>query len=620
MLYKVVVFLLFSLFLIPLSKAQDYLFPVNPGEPCQLVGSVGEIRASHFHTGLDIAVNTGTKVQASADGYVYKIGVSTYGYGRVLYVKHPQTNQQTVYGHLNKYNDRIGNYVRQKQYEAQSFEIELFPKSDEFPVTKGEVIAETGNTGHSGGPHLHYEIRTLDDVTLNPMLFGFKELPNDDLPPLVKGLAIKALDIHGRVHQQFNRFEYKPTRKGNDYQINQVIPVYGKIGFEVLTHDVINNSYNTFGTTGITIYLDGKKTFSANLNKISHQYNRCMNVHVNYEKHLKTSEGYQKCYVEDGNWLPATYQFQGDKGKINIQDIKIHTVQIILSDPSQNKSVLTFKIKGEKPFTPKFIPDKMPVKEKITTEIHENTLVIAGHHLKAKGEYAKLYFNGIEVLVPLAYMSKKQCVYLWDLRNGLPDYVEINGVEKHLNFMRLIPSEKASIYQDENIKIHFPAKALFDTLFLESTQKENGLVLHQNTIPLFDYITISFRSKTPSFKEKTAMYYQGYAYQSGTWDNNFITFKTRSLGGFYLKKDFTPPTIRVFQASPLSISLGISDDLSGIATYKATLNGKFLLMNFEFKTGVLLAELLHPKEILKGDLVVEVVDNAGNKGFLRKSI
>ncbi|MEO1652476.1 MAG: M23 family metallopeptidase, partial [Bacteroidota bacterium] len=208
--------------------AQEYHFPVNPGRKAYLTGSVGEIRRNHFHAGLDVGVVVGTPVYAADDGYVYRVKVSTYGYGRVIYIDHPRRKHRTVYAHLNRFNESIGDYVREKQYEQENFEIELFPDSMAIPVRKGQVIGYTGNSGSSGGPHLHYEIRDWNDVTLNPMQFGFKELPSDRLPPVIRKIALASLDTEGRVNGVFGRSEYAVKRTGPGlYSIPQVIPVYG---------------------------------------------------------------------------------------------------------------------------------------------------------------------------------------------------------------------------------------------------------------------------------------------------------------------------------------------------------------------------------------------------------
>ncbi len=151
---------------------QDYF--TNPLEiPLVLSGTFGELRNNHFHAGLDIKTQKveGLKVVAAADGYVSRINVSLWGYGNALYITHPN-GYTTVYGHLQKFSPEIDAYIRKKQYEKESFTIRLYPQPSELQVKKGEMIALSGNSGSSGGPHLHYEIRDVKSNTLNPMYFG----------------------------------------------------------------------------------------------------------------------------------------------------------------------------------------------------------------------------------------------------------------------------------------------------------------------------------------------------------------------------------------------------------------------------------------------------------------
>src|SRR5690606_12623796 len=135
--------------------------------------SFAELRANHFHSGLDIKTQQreGLNVYASAEGFVNRIKISHGGYGKALYVTHPN-GYTTVYAHLQKFSPRIEAYIKQHQYGQETFEIEVFPGAVELPVTKGELIAYSGNTGGSEGPHLHYEIRDNEERPLNPLLFG----------------------------------------------------------------------------------------------------------------------------------------------------------------------------------------------------------------------------------------------------------------------------------------------------------------------------------------------------------------------------------------------------------------------------------------------------------------
>src|SRR5574343_176058 len=178
---------------------QDY-FRSPLDIPLNLSGNFGELRTNHFHTGIDIKTEQreGLKIYAAAEGYVSRIKVSPVGYGYALYITHPN-GYTTLYGHLKSYAPKIDEYVKRNQYLLKSFSVDLFPTPEELPVTKGEVVALSGNTGGSGGPHLHFEVReTASEKLLNPMLFGFQIA--DKIPPTVMGIWIVPMNDTSTVN------------------------------------------------------------------------------------------------------------------------------------------------------------------------------------------------------------------------------------------------------------------------------------------------------------------------------------------------------------------------------------------------------------------------------------
>ncbi|MGB5928939.1 MAG: M23 family metallopeptidase, partial [Cyclobacteriaceae bacterium] len=168
------------------SQDGEYLFPIKPGEKNLLAGTMGELRSSHYHGGIDIKTEQreGFEVYATQDGYISRIKVSGYGYGNAMYVQHPDGNT-SVYGHLQRFLDDVADYVRGQQYEREAFGVDLFPEKEMFPVKKGDVIAISGNSGGSSGPQLHFEIRDKNQRPLNPLTFGFEKEINDNIPPTV---------------------------------------------------------------------------------------------------------------------------------------------------------------------------------------------------------------------------------------------------------------------------------------------------------------------------------------------------------------------------------------------------------------------------------------------------
>ena len=166
-----------------------------------MAGTFGELRSNHIHSGVDIKTQgrEGLKIYAAADGYVSRIKVAQYGFGKAIYITHPN-GFTTVYAHLSKYADKIQEYVKAIQYKKEDYDTgNLFFKEDKFPVKKGEIIAFSGDTGSSGGPHLHYEIRNTEtENIINPLFFGLE--PTDTTPPLFLALKVYTLNNKARLN------------------------------------------------------------------------------------------------------------------------------------------------------------------------------------------------------------------------------------------------------------------------------------------------------------------------------------------------------------------------------------------------------------------------------------
>ncbi len=616
---RLILFLIILLFAFQSSFAQNYLFPINPGKVCYLAGNVGEIRQQHFHAGLDIAIDVGAKVHCSADGYISRIKVSPYGYGKVIYVVHPQTKQQTVYGHLNGFSESIGQWVRNQQYSQQKSEIELILQPNQLPVKRGEVIAFSGNTGSSGGPHLHYEIRTMNDIALNPFSFGFKEIPADNLPPILKKIAFLSLQTKARINHQFGRFEFSPSKIApGQYEIKTPINVSGLVGLEVLTEDVLQGRpAHTYAVNKIEVKLDGAKIFVADFNRLTLENNRSMFAHVNFPVLRRSGKGFQKCYLADGNRLKINYENLIGKGKILIKDDKLHTLTVKLWDSWGNVSQLKISLKGSKSSSyATFIADRSMNKNTITHYISENTLVIQGNYLKKQGKQAMLSFNGLNQILPLAYMQGKQAIYLWNLQDGLPDYVEVDGIRKSFNFRTLVPSEKEFSYKTPNLQIYFPKYALFDTLFLETQVWKNFLRINSNEVPLYQELSLKFKPNSTWVSSKSQVFWNNADFVESRWQTGWLNCQIRNLGLFQFKPDNVPPTIKLLKQEKARLSFSIYDDWSEIATFRATLNGKFILLDYEPKARFLQTQTQYPNQTLQGNLVLEVKDRAGNRQVL----
>ncbi len=622
LIFRITFLLLSSFFSVHLS-AQTYDFPVNPGRTSLLTGNLSEIRRHHFHAGLDIAVTTGTPVHAAADGYIYRAKISTYGYGKVLYAYHPNTQERTVYAHLNAFNKKISDYLLKAQYEKEDFWVEVFPEPEELPISKGQVIAYTGNTGSSGGPHLHYEIRTPEDIALDPLEFGFREVPQDRLPPLIQGVSLNPIGTQSRINGRFQRSNYGVKRVGpGQYRITEVIKGWGELGLEILSHDVRNGSYFVFGAPFMSLYLDGERIHEQKLNRISHEHNWCMNVHINYPEYQKTSRSYQRAYLADGNLFPEVYTPHSSRGRLLIQDDKVHEVRLVLQDAQKNTTELSLKIQGQSPRPAQFKPSRSLGLAQIKHEIHENVLLIRGQNLRSEGDSAQLYFSGICQKIPINYMEGNQALYLWDLRQGLPDMVEIGNIRYPFRFQMAIPSQTEVFYTEEKLQMLFPDTALFDTLYLETRVEDRYVRINSSQVPLYRPMEVRFFPNIDSTERHYyAAYYNGRNYVRSQWSGDTLRFYPRaSLGTFQIIADREAPRIKLLRKSSQGLSFSISDNFSGVGRFYASLNGKFLLMNYEHKLSRLDAIPLEKDLPLQGTFRLEVWDNVGNRQVYETSL
>jgi hypothetical protein len=261
--------------------------------PINLSGTFGELRPNHFHSGLDIRTNNveGLPVYAAADGIIIRIKVSTFGYGKALYIAHPN-GYTTVYGHLQKFSDKIEAYVKEQQYRQKSYEVELYPST--LKVTQSEIIALSGNSGGSGGPHLHFEFRdTATEKIINPMAFGMNKLIKDEMSPVISSLMVYPANDSISVNKSRNPVSLSLQKQVDGTFLASKVYASGKIGFALNSYDLSTNNYNKNGIYKVVSYVNGSQNFKYEFDTFAFDESKYINYFIDFNKYKIKKKHYQ---------------------------------------------------------------------------------------------------------------------------------------------------------------------------------------------------------------------------------------------------------------------------------------------------------------------------------------
>ena len=607
------------------SYPKDYfMFPIKPGQRNYLAANMGELRPNHFHGGMDIKTDgqIGLPVYACADGYVSRLRVSTHGYGNTLYITHPN-GLVTVYAHLDKFNSTIHAYELEQLYARKETDIDILIPPTALPIKKGEVIAKAGNTGGSSGPHLHFEIRDSRENVLNPALFGFTEII-DNIKPAFDKIAIRTMDIDSRVNDELGRAEFTAQLvSAGKYVLTQPITAKGLLGIEIKVHDKMNETHNVYGINCIELKVDGKEVFYHNLETYAFNESRYINVHIDYETFILKRQYFQKCYVADGNNLNF-YLMNPLQGKIPINDSASHTIDLRIYDSNGNASSLTFTVKGKQEQAPTIKKTAVPIPD---FHIYENTLKITGS--ANNKENAILYIKNKTTTITPAYYINLSPVYVYDLRKGLPDSSRAGTYKTTYDFISMVPPGKKKVVVD-NLTLQFSDSTLFDTLYL---RVKNHLIINGQetfeinnpTEPVYGPIGVIFCPQIAQNKNDRCYFYNinnsvSKKYEGGMWDEDSLVHSLKYLGKFTVLKDSIPPVITYKSNTTKRINFSIFDKQSGIGTINATLNGAWVMMYYEHKSGLIWSEFKDSTELLKGEFILEIIDRAGNKTLYKKIV
>jgi Peptidase family M23 len=530
---------------------QDYFR--NPLDiPLVLAGTFAELRSNHFHSGMDIKTQhkEGFKVYAAARGYVSRIKVSHWGYGKALYITHPN-GYTTVYAHLQKFSPKIEAYIKKLQYKKESFEIETFPTILELLIDIDEVVAYSGNTGGSSAPHLHFEIRDKKERPINPMLFGIDI--KDTRPPTIISVYGYPIEENSHINETNEAVKLRlvPLENG-DYTVEN-IKAFGKIGFGINTYDRQDFAANKNGVTKIQSYYNGNKNFEIDFKRFSFTETKHLNRLIDYKFFKKHKTRIQKLFVQPNNPL-SLYHDVVDNGYVTIEDSTSSVYKVKISDYKGNDTWLTIPIVGE---------------------YNDNII------------YEK---------------------------DEITDY--------------FVYANQVTNLEEQNVSVYFPSNTFYDDFFIDFKVSNDTLTLHKPIVSAQKYFTINYNisnyieaDKDKLFIARLVGYYKNYlAYTPTTKKGNILSARTKTLDTYIIGVDTENPEIKPlnFQNGKwLSkyryLKLKIKDDISGIKNYRATVNGKWILMEYEPKKNILTYDFNdNIVTDTKNNLKIIVTDNVGN--------
>ena len=536
-------------------KAQDHpqnYFGAPLDIPLILSGTFGELRPNHFHAGIDFKTQgqSGLKIYAIADGYVSRIKVSPYGYGKAIYIEH-DNGYSSVYAHLMRYNAKIQDYVVAQQYEAQSYDIELFPKSDFLRVKKGDVIGLSGNTGSSFAPHLHFEIRNSKNQNpLNGLRFGLDI--KDNISPIIKNLKVYSKSSKTQIDGQYADKLMTVIGKYGEYTLKDTVKVSGPYALGIHTYDLLNGANNKNGVYSIEIFIDDQLSYSHNMEEFAFQESRYINSHVDYYEKIESNIKFHKCYIQPNNKL-SIYDFISNNGTILPHD-SIQTVEIFVDDVYGNSSLLKFYVEKVE-FDSLIIKDSVPF-------------------VKVFPFNSRNYFKNEHLTVDIPTNSLYDTLYF---EYKMTEDSTLFSPVHHIHNSRTAVHNSYSIEINANVPTDLISKAFICNI-----------------------------------NDKGKLSYVGGKYEDGKISAKTITFGKYSVTVDTIPPIVKGLNIYPGKSMKSStLKMNIKDDFSGIKTYNGYIDGEWVLMEYEPKSDRLthyFRELKAGKHEFKL-VVTDMVDN-----------
>lgn len=502
--------------------------------PLYLSGNFGEIRSDHFHSGIDLKTNgsIGHPVFSIEEGYISRIKVQANGYGNSLYITH-SNGYTSVYGHLNNFRADIAEYVKEVQYRRKSHGVDIFPEKTLFPIQKGEQIANSGNTGGSTGPHLHFEIRkTAGQIPTNVLKFGF---PIEDIkaPEFFK-LFIYPRSTQSSVNLENSKVQYQVSRSNGSFKIkdDKIPMVYGDIGIGTEVFDFLNGAHNRCGVYTLELYMDQMLIYKHKIDEVPFSATRYINAHIDYEERVTSKVKSHKLFKLPNNQLKI-YEHLENNGIITIKDSGIHEIKIIAADVAGNKSELNFSIRGnpagaEKESIPADYIKQMPYNvENIFSD------------------------QGVEIVIP-AYALYEDMNFNFEKKEGFDGlYSDIYTIQ----------SKEFPVHKSYQLSIR-PEN-------LEEELYEKAII-----VEIDDNANITSAG--------------------GEYINGKIVTSPRTFGSFSVAVDTVAPEVVLINGNAStdfsqksSVKFIIQDTLSGISKYDGYIDNKWVLFEYDLKNNLI---------------------------------
>ena len=498
--------------------------------PLVLAGTFGELRSNHFHSGIDIKTKgvEGYPIIAIDDGYISRVKVKPGGYGKALYLTH-SNGFVSVYAHLRNFHDSIDDYLLNKQYENRSYSMDLFPLRDDFLFNQGDTIAWSGNSGSSSGPHLHFEIRdTKTQEIINPLLFGFKT--KDTSPPVIKNLFVYPLDSTSNINGENDTLmiPIQSTDDNSYFLVDQSIIVDGPIGFAIEVYDCFDNAPNKNGVYSLELFIDSGLIYKHDMDRFSFSETRYINSLMDYHANKLFGFRPQKSFLDSNNKL-SIYKFMKDRGHLFFDVNASHHAIYRVRDLAGNSSMLEFNF---------------------TTDTSLQQVYKSKHGtFFSFGKENSFQKNDFQLRIP-KYSLYNDLYFSYSTEPSSDEFIcDIHKIH------------------NEDTPLHLSYSISLDVSITDEELRDKAVICRLEN------------------KENLSCL-------SSQWKGGFLTANSNSFGHYAALIDTMPPVIKKksFSSDLTNASLmsfEVEDELSGLASYNAFVDGTWVLFAYDQKNKII---------------------------------